>query len=451
MAVRLIESLATTESLADVFSDLSILQAMLDFEVALVRVEARMGIIPVSAAEAIAAAAKPDAFDLADLSRNALRAGTPVIPFAKMLTEIVRSKNEAAAGFVHWGATSQDVSDTAMILLLKRAQPLIEDELSRIERGLYELSGRHKNTVLPGRTLLQAAPPVTFGLKAAGWFAAVRRGHERVSHAFTDALVIQFGGASGTLAALGDQGLAVATELATKLGLACPDAPWHTQRDRVAALVCACGLLTGSLGKIARDISLLMQSEVSEVAEPASEGRGGSSTMPHKRNPIGCAVTLAAANRMPGLVASYLSAMAQEHERALGGSQSEWPTLSAVMQSTGVAAASIAEIAEGLTVDAEQMRQNLEATSGFIYAEKATFLLAGKIGRDKAHKLIEDAVRKAAEEGRPLAEVLAEIPQVTDHLDKSTLKQLCLAEEYLGSAESFRVRQLQSRRSEEKD
>jgi 3-carboxy-cis,cis-muconate cycloisomerase len=451
MLVRLIDSLATTEALADVFSDLSILQAMLDFEVALARAEARLGIVPKSAAEAIAVAAKPDAFDLADLSRKALRAGTPVIPFVKVLTEIVRSKNEAAAGFVHWGATSQDVSDTAMILLLKRAQPVIEADLVRIEQGLYELSERHKNTVLLGRTLLQAAPPVTFGLKAAGWFAAIRRGREQLSRAFKDALVIQFGGASGTLAALGDQGLAVAKELAIELGLACPDAPWHTQRDRIAALVCACGVLTGSLGKIARDISLLMQIEVSEAAEPASEGRGGSSTMPHKKNPIGCAVALAAAGRMPGLVASYLSAMAQEHERAVGGLQSEWPILSAVMQGTGVAAASIAEIAEGMTVDSEQMRRNLDATQGSIYAEKATFLLAEKVGRDKAHELVEDAVRTAAVEGRQLAEVLAEMPQVTKHLDESALKQLSVAEEYLGSAESFRVRQLRSDRTGEKD
>jgi 3-carboxy-cis,cis-muconate cycloisomerase len=451
MAVRLIDSLATTEALAGVFSDISILQAMLDFEVALARVEARLKIIPVSAAETIAAVAKPDAFDLADLSRKTLRAGTPAIPFVKALTESVLSKNAEAADFVHWAATSQDVSDTAMILLLKRAQPLIEADLVRIERGLYELSEKHNNTVLLGRTLLQAAPPVTFGLKAAGWFAAVRRGYERLTQAFKDALVIQFGGASGTLAALGDKGLAVAKELANELGLRCPDAPWHTQRDRIAALVCACGVLTGSLGKIARDISLLMQGEVGEAAEPASGGRGGSSTMPHKRNPIACAVTLAAANRMPGLVASYLSAMAQEHERAVGGSQSEWPTLSAVMQSTGVAAASVAEIAEGLTIDAERMRQNLDATHGSIYAEKATFLLAGKIGRDKARKLVEDAVRKAASEGRPLADVLAEMPQVTKHLDESALKQLSVAEEYLGSAESFRVRQLRSDRGEDKD
>jgi 3-carboxy-cis,cis-muconate cycloisomerase len=451
MPVRLIDSLASTEALAELFSDHSILQAMLDFEIALARVEARLGIIPRAAAEAIAATAKPELFDVAALSRKALRAGTPSIPFVKALTEIVASKDAAASDFVHWGATSQDVSDTAMVLLLKRAQPMIEADLVRAEQALYALSERHKNTVMLGRTLLQAAPPITFGLKAAGWFAAVRRGRERLAQTFAEALVIQFGGASGTLAALGGQGLAVAKQLATELGLGSPDAPWHTQRDGLAALVCACGVLTGSLGKIARDISLLMQGEIGEAAEPASEGRGGSSTMPQKRNPIGCTVALAAANRMPGLVSSYLSGMVQEHERAAGGSQSEWPTLAAVVQSTGVAVASIAELAEGLTVDTKRMRENLDATQGSIYAEKAAFLLAPKIGRDKARKLIEDATRKAAADGRPLEDVLGEMPEAARHLDKSALKQLSDPENYLGSAESFRARLLRSDRPEEKD
>jgi 3-carboxy-cis,cis-muconate cycloisomerase len=451
MPARLIESLATTESLADLFSDLSILQAMLDFEVALARVEAWLGIIPASAAEAIAAAANLESFDIPDLCRKTLRAGTPGIPFAKALTEIVRSRDEAAAGFVHWGATSQDVSDTAMVVLLKRAKPLIEAALVRAERALCALSERHKNTVMLGRTLLQPASPVTFGLKAAGWFGAIQRGRERLTQCFADALVIQCGGASGTLAALGERGLDVAKAMAAELGLDCPDTPWHTHRDRLAALVCACGVLTGSLGKIARDISLLMQSEVGEVAEPSGEGRGGSSTMPHKRNPIGCAVILAAADRMPGLVSSYLSAMMQEHERGVGGVQSEWPTLAAVVQTTGVAAASIAEIAEGLTVNAERMRENLEATHGSIYAEKAATLLARKIGRDKAHEILEAATRKAAAENRELVDVLVATPEVTKHLDQAALKKLTVAEDYLGCAEAFRLRQLQSEPVERKD
>jgi 3-carboxy-cis,cis-muconate cycloisomerase len=444
MPVRLIDSLASTEPLAEIFSDRSILQAMLDFEIALACVESRLGIIPQAAFEAIAAAANPDVFDMAALSRNTLRAGTYGIPLSKALAEVVRAKDASAAGFVHYGATSQDVSDTALILLLKRAQPLIESDLARAQQALRILSDQHQRTMMVGRTLLQAAPPITMGLKAAGWLAAVHRGRTRFSESFAQALVIQFGGAVGTLAALGEKGSDVAQELANDLGLVCPDAPWHTHRDRLAALVCACGVLTGSLGKIARDISLLMQNEVGEAAEPESEGRGGSSTMPHKRNPTGCAVTLAAANRMPGLVASYLSGMVQEHERSVGGWQSEWPTIVAAIQATGVAAASIAEIAEGLSIDSVRMDANLDTTLGAIYAEKAMILLAGELGRDKAHQLLEEAARKAITQHRHLAEVLGEIPEVTKHLDAATIRKLEVAGDYLGSADSFRLRQMQA-------
>jgi 3-carboxy-cis,cis-muconate cycloisomerase len=444
MAFRLIESLASTEPLAKLFTDESILRAMLDFEAALAKVESRLGIIPASAAKSIAAAANPEAFDVAELSRKSLRAGTPSIPLVKTLTGLVQAKDESAAAFVHWGATSQDVSDTALILLLKQAQPLIEADLGRCEKALGALSDHHKNSVMLGRTLLQPGPPTTFGLKAAGWLGAVRRGRERLSHAFAEALLLQFGGAVGTLAVLGKKGPLAAQELAAELGLGCPDAPWHTHRDRLGALICACGLMTGSLGKIARDVSLLMQNEVGEAAEPTNEGRGGSSTMPHKRNPIGCTVTIAAANRMPGLVASYLTAMLQEHERSVGGSQSEWPTVAAAIQTTGAAAASVAEIVEGLTVDTTRMRRNLEETRGIVFAEKAMVLLAGKLGRERAHELLESAVRKAAEDKRELADVLGDMPEIIEIVDKASLQQLTVPEDYLGSAESFRREMLQS-------
>ena len=447
MASRLIESLASTEQLAELFSDDSVLRALLEFEVALAKVEARLGIIPDSAAKSIAAAASPEAFDTIELSRKSLRAGTPSIPLVKALTEIVRSQDELATAFVHYGATSQDVSDTALMLLLKQAQPLIEDDLARCEKALRELSEQHRNTVMAGRTLLQAGPPTTLGLKAAGWLGAVRRGRERLAHAFTEALVIQFGGAVGTLAVLGENGPAVAKELAAELGLGCPDAPWHTQRDRLGSLICACGVLTGSLGKIARDVSLLMQNEVGELSEPTGEGRGGSSTMPHKRNPIGCTVTIAAATRGPGLVASYLTAMMQEHERSVGGSQSEWPTVAAIVQATGAAAASIAEVAEGLSVDAARMRRNLNETEGIVFAEKAVTLLAAKVGRERAHQRLEMAVRRVLEEKRSLPNVLGEMPEIMTILDKGTLQQLTVADDYLGSAESFRCALLRANSS----
>ena len=444
MAARLIESLATTEPLAEVFSDSSVLQAMLDFEVALARAEAGAGVVPKSAADRIAAAAHAREFDIPALARSMIRSGTPGIPVVKALTEKVRAAAPEAAGWVHWGATSQDVADTALVLLLKRSQTILVGDLKRLEEALFTLSEQHKATVMLGRTLMQAAPPVTFGLKVAGWLGAVNRSSKRVESAFDEALVFQFGGASGTLASLADKGTMVARALAEELGLPCPDAPWHTHRDRLANLVCCCGVLTASLGKMARDISLLMQSEVAEVAEPGGEGRGGSSTMPHKRNPIACALTLAAAERVPGLVASFLSAMVQEHERAVGGWQSEWPTVASVVQSTGSAAASMAEVAEGLSVDPARMRQNIANTRGLIFAERAMMLLAAELGRDVAHKLLEDAIQKSIAQNTDLSTLLAELPQVSSRLNRSVLEQLEIPEQYLGSAEAFREALLNS-------
>ena len=438
MPARLIEALSTTEPLADVFSDETILRTMLDFEVALAKAEARVGIIPQRAARAIAAAARTEDFDLAALARATLRAGTPGIPIAKALTEAVRRKDASAAGFVHWGATSQDVADTALVLLLKQARPILAKDLAALTTALRRLSDRHKNTIMLGRTLLQPAPPITFGLKVSGWLSAIERSRSKLEEAFSDAMVLQFGGAAGTLAALGDEGPAVARSLADELGLACPEAPWHTQRDRLASLGCACGVLIGSLGKMARDISLLMQNEIAEVSESGGRGRGGSSTMPHKRNPIACALTLAAAARVPHLVAAFLSAMPQEHERGIGGWQAEWPIVASVVQSTGVATSSMAEAADGLKVNVARMRANLKATEGLIFAERAMMLLAPTIGRDAAHQLIESAVRQSVTEGRGFADTLAQMPEVTAYLDRRTLRKLESAQEYLGSVEEFR-------------
>jgi 3-carboxy-cis,cis-muconate cycloisomerase len=442
MPVRLIESLATTPQLAELFSDDSVLEAMLDFEASLARTEATLNIIPKTAAAVIGAAAKREAFDASRLAADALLSGTPSIPLVEALRERVRELDPPSAGFVHWGATSQDLADTSLVLLLKRGQPTLEFDCVRLEKALHGLSERHQNTVMAGRTLLQAAPPVPFGLKAAGWYGAIRRGHARLNASFEEALVVQFGGATGTVAALGDEGVAVGRALAHELDLGYPDAPWHTHRDRLAAWLCACGVLTASLGKMARDLSLLMQSEVGEAAEPVAPGRGGSSTMPHKHNPVGCSVTLAAAHRVPGLVASFLSAMVQEHERAAGGWQAEWPIVAAVVEATGVALWSMAEVAEGLTVDEARMRLNMDATRGAIFAEKASMALGSSIGLEKAQRLLREATRRSQLEGRHLSEVLGEMPEVTKHLDPSVLRELESPEKYLGRADEFRKRLL---------
>jgi len=436
--MRLVHSLSTTPKMASLFSDESILKTLLAFEVALARAEAGLGIIPASALRAIESAARPELYDSNHIATASLQSGTMIIPFVKALTDQVRKVDGLAAGFVHRGATSQDVADTAMILLLKQAREILRSDVERLESALYRLSEDHATTVMLSRTLLQAAVPTIFGLKVAGWLGAVRRDHARIDSAFEEALVLQFGGAAGTLASLGDKGIAVGQALARELSLSYPDAPWHTHRDRLAALMCALGIMVGSLGKMARDISLLMQNEVAEVAEPVAKGRGGSSAMPHKQNPVGCTLTLAAAYRVPGLVSSFLSSMVQEHERATGGWQSEWATVSSIVQETSLAVAAMVEVAEGLTVDADAMRANLNATRGTIVAERATIMLSEKLGRDVASSLVTRALEQASAKHRDFVDVLGEMPEVTATLGETRLKDLRLPERYLGVAEQFR-------------
>lgn len=423
MFTRLVESLAATERLSEVFSDASVLQAMLDFEAALARAEARCGVIPAPAVAPISDASRAAGFDTRELARLSLRAGTPAIPVVKMLTARVGAIDAEAAGFVHWGATSQDVTDTALVLLLRQARGILQGDHQRVSVALRRLSEEHSATVMLGRTLLQPAPPVTFGLKAAGWSAALFRGWERVSSRFDEALCLQFGGASGTLAALENRGLAVSQALASGLDLKLPAGPWHGYRDRLAALMAAISIYTASLGKIALDVALLMQFEVGEAAEPGGDRRGGSSSMPHKRNPTACALTLAAAKRVPGLLADFVAGMVQEHERAAGGWQAEWPLVYGIVQSAGVALESMVEVAEGLTVDVARMRANLDSTRGAVFAERAVMMLAPELGREAARRQVEEALQNT---GMP-----------------PDLPGLRTPEKYLGSAEAFRRRLLE--------
>jgi 3-carboxy-cis,cis-muconate cycloisomerase len=434
MTERLIDSLASTDALNGVFSDASLLAAMLDFELALARVEARLGVIPASAADAVAAAAVPDAFDAAAIATCARASGTIAIPFVEALRARVRAVDANAATFVHWGATSQDVTDTAFVRCLVRANTILTGDHRRLADALRRLSDRHANTVMLARTLLQPAPPTTFGLKAAGWLGAVKRSGARLAASFDEACLLQFGGASGTLAALGAQGPAIAVELARDLGLANPGAPWHAHRDRMASLAAACGVYTGVLGKIARDVTLLMQDEVGEAAEPG----GTSSSMPQKRNPAGCAIVLAAAVRVPGLVAAFLSGLPQEHERAVGGWHAEMPTVAAIVQATGSALAAIVDAVEHLDVDADRMRANISATNGTIFAERAMTLLSPIVGRDEAAKLIAKAVEDARLGGQSFGSALAARARGNLAFARVDLSDLDNPQAYLGAAEQFR-------------
>jgi 3-carboxy-cis,cis-muconate cycloisomerase len=450
MAVRLIECLSTTGPLADLFSDESILQSLLQFEVALARVEGKLGVIPRSAATTIAAAARTAMLDPAAIASEAPLSGTFAIPFLHAFKENIRAKDLEPAGFVHWGATSQDLCDTALVLLLQKAQAILDAGLNRLEKALRNLTRQHRHTVMLGRTWLQAAPPITFGLKAAGWLGAVHRSRKRLAAAFEEALILQFGGAVGTLAALGKDGLKVAEALADELKLPCPEAPWHTHRDRLAVLMCACGVLTGTLGKIAHDIVLLAQNEVAEVSEASTGGRGGSSTMPHKHNPVGSALTLAAAQRVPGLVSNFLSSMVQEHERGAGGWQAEWEIVADIIQTTGFALASMADVAEGLRVDVERMKANIAANQGLVFTERVSILLGKEIGRDFADQLLQEASAEAVIAKRNLSEVLAEMPELVVHLRAADLRNLENPEHYRGSAEEFRRRLLAAASAQEK-
>jgi 3-carboxy-cis,cis-muconate cycloisomerase len=312
----------------------------------------------------------------------------------KALTDEVAKRDADAAGYVHWGATSQDVIDTAMVLQLGEALPPIVKELGGITASFATLARKHRRTPTLGRTLLQPATPLALGQKIAGWASDVSRAARRLEASFAETQIVQFGGASGSLSALGDKAEPVMVSLAKHLGLDLPPAPGFTQRVRVAALAQDAALVVGALAKAARDISLMMQIEVGEAAEPSGPGRGGSSTMPHKRNPVGAALVLSAAARAPMLAATIVAALPQEHERALGGWQAEWPTLAALIETLGSAVQAMDEVAAGLTIDPDAMQANMDATEGAVLAERATFLLAEKMGKQKAGKLVEEALAK---------------------------------------------------------
>jgi len=390
-----------------VCDDAAMLQNMLDFEAALARAEAATGVIPKRAAEPIAKACKADAFDLAALADAATRSGNLAIPLVKALTAHVAKSDADAARYVHWGATSQDVIDTAAMLSLRAGADALLGDIDRAIAGFAKLARRHRTTAMVARTWLQHALPMPFGLKLAEYAAALHRSKTRLTRMRSETLALQFGGAAGTLAALGDKGLAVAEQLAQDLGLPLPDAPWHTHRDRVADVASVLAILAGTCGKIARDVSLMMQTDVAEAFEPSGEGRGGSSTMPHKRNPVAAATALAAATMAPNLAATILAAQVQDHERSAGPWHAEWPTLPTLLLVTSGALAAIVDIAEGLEVDAARMRANLDVTGGLIMAEAVTMALAEKIGKGDAHHLIEAASKKAVAEKKQLRDILA--------------------------------------------
>jgi 3-carboxy-cis,cis-muconate cycloisomerase len=434
---RLLDPLFTTDSMREIFSDRRRLQGMLDFEGALARALARASVAPAASVEPIVAQCSADRFALDVLAREAALAGNLAIPLVRALTAAVAKSDPQAAGFVHWGATSQDAIDTGLVLQLRDALDLLQRELAQFASALARVAETHQSTLLAGRTWLQQASPVTLGLKVAGWLDAIHRQQARIAHARQEVATLQFGGAVGTLAALGEKGPAVAAALASELKLQLPSIPWHTHRDRFAEVATALGLLVGTLGKIARDISLLAQTEVGEVLEPAESGRGGSSTLPHKRNPVGSAVVLAAAIRVPALVSVMLTAMVQELERGLGGWHAEWETLPEIFLLAAGALAHMAHVVDGLEVYEEHMTHNLAATHGLILSEAIAIALAKHIGRSPAHQLVERSAHRALESGRPLRDLLLEDQEVRAHLSSAEVDALLDPRNYTGSAPSM--------------
>ena len=454
---RLLAPIFTTDELLAATSDDAWLRAILDVEVALAEVQADAGVIPPVAAQAIAAAAgrvpssattatvvatTVDAtFDLAALGEAARLGGNPVIPVVAALTDLVGDDHGA---WVHWGATSQDVLDTALSLVLRRGVRLVDADLGRAADACARLAEEHRRTLMTGRTLLQPSLPVTFGLTAAGWLVGLldARAHLRLADSH---LAVQLGGASGTLASLGEHGPSVVAALATRLDLEEPLLPWHTARQRTVGLATSLGIAAGSAGKIAADVALLMQAEVGEVAEPAAPGRGASSAMPQKRNPVLAAEALAAARRAHALVPVALQSLVAEHQRPLFGWHAEWSSIGELLALAGGAAARTREIVEGLTVDVDRMAANLDAVPGLL-SERLTLALSPGLGRERARRLVTEAVQRSTNEDVTLERALLDQPDIAGAVDAGELASWLDPAGYLGAADVFIDRALAAHR-----
>lgn len=435
--MRWTDAFSTTPDLARALGDAAHLKAMLAFEAALAEAEAEEGLIPKDAARIVAANCFDLKLDQDSLFAQGAVAGTLAIPLVKRLTEAVRAESPAAAGFVHFGATSQDVVDTATVLQLREAAGLIRADLVRAANAAAALAEKHRRTVMLGRTLLQPATPITFGLKAAQWLASIVEAMRRFDAAARDALRLQFGGAAGSLGALGDKGPAVSARMAAKLGLEPSLLPWHVRRGALVAFATSAAIALGALAKIARDVALMMQLEVAECFEPAEAGRGGSSAMPHKRNPVRCMAIAAAHQRAPHLAAQLIAGMAQEHERALGAWQAEWSAVPELFALAGGAASHAAVLLEGLVVDAAKMRANLDALNGLPLSEAVTLALAPPLGRDEAHRIVAELSRRVIEEGATLAALAASDPRIAAHLDDAQRARLADPAGALGATDAM--------------
>jgi 3-carboxy-cis,cis-muconate cycloisomerase len=423
-----------TAEMRALFSDATHLQLMLDVESALARAEAGLGLIPRQVAETIAKAARIENLRMERIAEGTRNTGAPV---PALVSELGHAAGEEAARYIHLGATTQDILDTALVLQERPALAQLRGDLVALARTLAKRASEYRDTPMAGRTHLQQAVPITFGLKCAVWASPLAAHVERLDQAKRRSLVVQFGGAAGTLAALGTNGVAVAQALAAELSLGVPDLPWHTARDTMAEIVALLGLVCGSLAKFALDVTLLMQTEVAEVFEPQAVGRGGSSTMPQKHNPVAAEYIIAAARGVHALAPLMLTAMAQDHERATGPWQSEALVLPQCFVLTAGAIRHALAIAEGMTIDAARMRRNLDLGGGLIMAEAVATGLGPVIGRAAAHHVLQRVSNRAIGEGKTLGQALHDDPEVRQHLSDEQIDHLTDPGAYLGSAAAF--------------
>ncbi|MEJ8574583.1 3-carboxy-cis,cis-muconate cycloisomerase [Microbaculum marinum] len=433
MHSELLTPLLSSPKMQSILADDRRMAAMLAFESALARAEALAGIVPRDAAATIGAACGSFKPDIASLAAATRLAGNPAIPFVKALTAHCPEPGKA---WVHWGATSQDVVDTASALVLREGIGHIDGQIQRLGDGLATLAETHRSRVMPGRTLLQPALPITFGFKVAGWLDMVTRCRGAVLAAADAALVLHFGGAVGTLAAIGEEAESVRAALGRELGLPVPAVTSHTARDRFARLGMELAILTGALAKIAGDIALLMQAEIGEASEPAAPGRGGSSTMPQKRNPVATVVVRAAALRANGLAAGLLAAIPQEHERGAGGWHAEWALLPDLFDISAGALEHMAETIAGLEVRPDRMRENLDTGSGTLMSESLMMALAPEIGRAQAHHLVQQIAEHAISQQRTLRDVAMDTEDVAEVIGIDGIEKALDPASYLGIAEA---------------
>ncbi|GAC1650910.1 MAG: 3-carboxy-cis,cis-muconate cycloisomerase [Ktedonobacteraceae bacterium] len=426
--------LFSTLSMSSAFSLQAHVRGMLAFEAALAHAEARVGIIPPEAATGIAASCQEEHFDVAALYREAAVAGTPAIPLVHMLTAHVKGD---AKKFVHWGATSQDTIDTALMLQMRDGLDLLLAGLLAVCTACATLAEQHRRTLMAGRTLLQQAVPITFGLKAARWLALTVRQVEALQKHRAQTLAVQLGGAAGTLAALGNKGLQVVELLAEELRLPAPDLPWHTERDRIAEIAATLGIVAGAMAKIASDIVHLSQTEVGEVSESTAQGKGGSSAMPQKHNPVDATIALASARLAVGVVSVMLSTMTQEHERAVGGWQAEWAAIPNLFRFTASAVERVRGAVSNLQIDAARMSANLNLSGGLIMAESLTIALAAHLGKSEAQHLVQIVCKRVVEEERDLHQTALTDAHICAVLSTEEIEQALDPAKYLGSTDVF--------------